>query len=211
MLATARAAADAHLLVAEQNRLQWRHALTREVVLATLLPPERSSLALRAAAALRARGGDDDESAAAELLASCRRSRQGRRDPGYARSHATSPRVRCAAPSNGWSQLSEMGSLPVQVAMERVRLYTLTGDANRALEVGAAALDSSTGEEHAELCLRLARVGDRGQTLGRCRGLRSVRAGRPDDARSSVLLAEAAHGAGQIDVAIVPREPSRRG
>ena len=69
VLATARAAADAHLLVAEQNRLRWRHALTREVVLATLLPPERSSLALRAAGALRARGGEDDESVAADLLA----------------------------------------------------------------------------------------------------------------------------------------------
>jgi DNA-binding CsgD family transcriptional regulator len=200
VLATARAAADAHLLVAEQNRLQWRHALTREVVLATLLPPERSSLALRAAAALRARGGDDDESAAAELLAVAGdrdgaariRLRQVARDITKGAMRSAEQRL---------SQLSEMGSLPVQVAMERVRLYTLIGDANRALEVGAAALDSSIGEEHAELCLRLARSAIVVRRWGDAEEY-VRRAGRPDDARSSVLLAEAAHGVGQIDVAI---------
>jgi hypothetical protein len=41
-------------------------------------------------------------------------------------------------------QLAEEAVLPVQVAMERVRLYTLIGDASRALEVGATALDLST-------------------------------------------------------------------
>jgi hypothetical protein len=55
-------------------------------------------------------------------------------------------------------ELSETGALPVQVAIERVRLYTLAGEADRALEVGATALDSSTGEDHAELCLLLARA-----------------------------------------------------
>src|SRR6185437_10533982 len=69
VLAAARTAADAQLLVAEQNRLRWRHALTREAVAATLLPPERSALAARMAEALLARGGQDDESTAADLLA----------------------------------------------------------------------------------------------------------------------------------------------
>ena len=71
-LSAARAAADAHLLVVEKNRLRWRHALTREAVLGIALPPEWSGLAHRAAAALRARGGDDDESAAAVSTSSCR-------------------------------------------------------------------------------------------------------------------------------------------
>ena len=199
-LSAARAAADAHLLVVEKNRLRWRHAFTREAVLGIALPPEWSGLAHRAAAALRARGGDDDESAAAELLAAAGdldgaagiRLRQVARD-------ITKGAIRSA--EQRLSQLSKTGSLPVQVAMERVRLYTLTGDANRALEVGAAALDSSIGQEHAELCLRLARSAIVARRWGDAEEY-VRRAGRPDDARSSVLLAEAAHGAGQIDVAI---------
>ena len=59
-LAAARAATDVHLLITEDDRLRWRHALTREAVVATLLPPERSALAIRAAHALQDRGGDDD-------------------------------------------------------------------------------------------------------------------------------------------------------
>ena len=72
---------------------------------------------------------------------------------------------------------------------------------DRALEVGATALDVSTGDDHAELCLRLARaaiIARRWKETEEYVG----QAGRPDDARSSVLLAEAAHGAGRIDVAV---------
>ncbi len=198
--ATARAAADAHLLVAEQNRLQWRHALTREVVLATLLPPERSSLAVRAAGALRARGGEDDESVAADLLAAA-----GERDEAAAIRLRQVVRdiTKGAMRSAGQrlDELSETGALPVRVAIERVRLYTLTGEAGRALEVGATALDSSTGEDHAELCLLLARAAIVARRWREADDY-VARAGRPDEARSSVLLAEAAHGAGRIEAAI---------
>jgi hypothetical protein len=129
--------------------------VTREAVVAELLPPERSALAVRAARALLARGGEDDESAAADLLAAAGdrgaaaeiRLRQIGRDMTKGamqrRQHWTSWPRRLLCQS---------------VAMERVRLYTLIGDANRALEVGAAALELSTGEDHAELCLRLARA-----------------------------------------------------
>ena len=153
----ARAAAEAHLLVAEENRLRWRHALTREAVAAAVLPPERSALAVRAARALLARGGEDDESAAADLLAAAGdrgaaaeiRLRQVGRDMTKGAMRSAEQRL---------DQLAEEAVLPVQVAMERVRLYTLIGDASRALEVGATALDLSTGDDHAELCLWLARA-----------------------------------------------------
>jgi DNA-binding CsgD family transcriptional regulator len=199
-LSAARAAADAHLLVAEKNRLRWRHALTREAVLETVLPPERSALAIRAARALLARGGDDDESAAAELLAAAGdrdgaaeiRLRQVARD-------ITKGAIRSA--ERRLDQLAADAALPVQAAIESVRLYTLTGDANQALAVGAAALDLSTGDEHAELCLRLARAAINARRWEETEEYVG-RAGRPDDARSSVLLAEAAHGAGRIDVAV---------
>ena len=123
------------------------------------------------------------------------------RRSGCAKSYATSPRVRCAAPGSGWTNCQRTGALPVRVAIERVRLYTLTGEAGRALEVGATALDSSTGEDHAELCLLLARAAIVARRWSEADDY-VVRAGRPDDARSSVLLAEAAHGAGRIDAAI---------
>jgi DNA-binding CsgD family transcriptional regulator/tetratricopeptide (TPR) repeat protein len=199
VLAAARAAADAQLLVAEQSRLLWRHALTREAVAATLLPPERSMVAERAAKALQARGGADDESAAADLLAmvgnhvgaAAIQLRQVGRDITKGAMRSAGQRL---------DRLAAEGSLPVAVAIERVRLYTLTGEADRALEVGAATLDSSTGQDHAELCLLLARAAIVARRWEDAEEY-VERAGRPDDARSSVLLAEAAHGAGRIDVA----------
>ena len=48
--------------------LRWPHALTRDAVLATLLPPERAALAGRAARVLAERAGPDDEPRAAELF-----------------------------------------------------------------------------------------------------------------------------------------------
>ena len=61
-------------------------------------------------------------------------------------------------------------------------------------------LDLATGDQHAELALRLARAG---VGAGRWADVRTYvdRAGRPDDPRSSSLLADAAHGAGRIEEA----------
>ena len=56
------------LLSAEDGRLQWRHALTREAVLASLLPPERIALAARTARVLDKRDEPRDRVAAAELF-----------------------------------------------------------------------------------------------------------------------------------------------
>ena len=80
------------------------------------------------------------------------------RRSGFARSGHDMTKGAIRSAEQRLDQLAEEAALPVQVAMERVRLYTLIGDANRALEVGAAALELSTGEDHAELCLRLARA-----------------------------------------------------
>src|SRR5690349_3162403 len=49
VVAALRAATDVGLLVVADGRLRFRHALTRDAVLATLLPPERAALAARAA------------------------------------------------------------------------------------------------------------------------------------------------------------------
>jgi DNA-binding CsgD family transcriptional regulator len=200
VLAAARAAVVAHLLVVEQDRLRWRHALTREAVVATLLPPERSVLATRAAKALQSSGGEDEESAAADLMAAA-----GDHDGAAAiRLRQVERDIKKGAMRSAEQQLdrlAEAGSLPLPVAIERVRLYTLTGDAGRALETGVRALGLATGEGHAKLCLRLARAAIVARHWDEAEDY-VARAGRPEDPRSSVLLAEAAHGAGRIDIAV---------
>ncbi len=63
-----RAATEVRLVVAAGTELRWRHALTRDVIRGTLMPPERVLMAERAAQALLERGDADDTAAAAELL-----------------------------------------------------------------------------------------------------------------------------------------------
>ncbi|HSK60996.1 MAG TPA: LuxR C-terminal-related transcriptional regulator, partial [Actinomycetospora sp.] len=89
------------------------------------------------------------------------------------------------------------GAAPGRVAAERVRVLTLRGKAADALAVGDEALECGavTGDEHAELCLRLARAAVLGGRFADAEE-RVGRAGRPDDPRSLVLAADAAFGAG---------------
>ena len=77
-VAALRAAADVGLLVVADGQLRFRHALTRDAVLATLLPPERAALAARAARVLDARG---DRARRRPALPRVRRPGPGGRDP----------------------------------------------------------------------------------------------------------------------------------
>ena len=92
------------------------------------------------------------------------------------------------------------GAAPAEVAGERVLHLLATGRAAEALAVGGPALDRATGDRHAELALRLARAAVQ---AGRWDDAAAYveRAGRPDDPRSPALLADAAHGAGQVEEA----------
>ena len=70
VLAALRAAVTAHLLTADGPRLAWRHALTREAVLASLPGPDLDISREHVAGALAARSDDDASTArAAELWA----------------------------------------------------------------------------------------------------------------------------------------------
>ena len=90
-----RSATTAGLLAIRNGQLVWRHALTRDAVAGTLLPPERAVLARRAADALLDRGGAEDEGAAAKVVA---RARTGALpNCCYGWHIATSPVARCAA------------------------------------------------------------------------------------------------------------------
>jgi DNA-binding CsgD family transcriptional regulator len=199
VLRALRQAAAAHLLVADGRRLRWRHALTRDAVLATLLPPERAALARRAARVLRSRGRQDDERAAAELLIAAGESAEAADILlGLARRDLARGALRSAAEL--LDRAESAGAEPAAAAIARVHQLTLAGQAHTALEVGARALEGATGGDHTELALRLARAAI---AAGRWTDTERYvqRAGRPADPRSAALLADAAHGAGRIGAA----------
>jgi DNA-binding CsgD family transcriptional regulator len=186
-----RAAADVGLLVVADGQLRFRHALTRDAVLATLLPPERAALAARAARVLDARG---DRALAARLY---RESGDPARSAAIlvdlARADVGRGAVRSAA-----AFLDEAGEHATPA--DRVHVLTLLGRAVEALETGEPALERLRGTERAELCLRLARAAI---VAGRWADARRLvdDGGRPDDPRSLVLVADAAYGAGDIALA----------
>ncbi len=197
VLAALRAAEEARLLLVDAGTLRWRHSLTREAVLSLVLPPELALLSRRAAEALLARGRREDDAAAADLLL-----RAGaddavadllltlaRRDMARGAFHTAERLV---------DDLERTGLRPAAAAVERVRLLCLRGRAREALAVAGPVLDDATGGEHVELALQLARAAVQAGLWDDVREYVG-RAGRPEDPRSETLLADAAHGAGQLD------------
>lgn len=186
--ATAREAIG--LLRVDGARLAWRHALTRDAVLAQLLPPERSSLARAIADRIEV----DDEDRAAEILTAAGE---------HARAGAILVRLAGrdldrGALKSAAARLSLVGARDSpEWTVQRVRQLTLAGDTPAALDAGAAVVDRLTGDAHAELCLTLARtaiVGSRWTLAEQY----AERAGRPADPRTGVVLADAAYGAGDM-------------
>jgi DNA-binding CsgD family transcriptional regulator len=199
VLAALRAADAAHLLVTRDVTLRWRHALTREAVLTTVLPPERAVHARRAAEVLLARGQPDDDVTAATVLADA-----GAGPEAAALlldvAHRDLARGALRTAADLLDRAEAAGAAPAEVAGERVLHLLATGRAAEALSVGGPALDRATGDRHAELALRLARAAVQ---AGRWDDAAAYveRAGRPDDPRSPALLADAAHGAGRVEEA----------
>jgi DNA-binding CsgD family transcriptional regulator len=202
-----RRAVDVGLVVrADAGALRWPHALARDAVLATLLPPERAVLAERAAQVLAERAGPDDELRAAELFAEAGRPGDAarvllhlaRRAVGRGALHSADGLLARAAAAPGSGLDAE---IVAEIVRERVSVLTLVGRADDALALGDAQLDALTGDAHAELCLRLARTA---VTAARWTAVEDYveRAGRQADPRSTVLRAEAAFGAGRADEAV---------
>ncbi len=199
VLEALRAAEEARLLVVDAGTLRWRHALTHDAVLSLVLPPELALLSRRAAEALLARGRQEDDSAAADLLL-----RAGADDTVADLLLTLAGReVRRGAFRTAERLLDELdgtGRHRAPAAGVRLRLLCLRGRAQEALAVVGPVLDEATGAEHAELALHLAQAAVQ---AGRWDEAREYveRAGRPDDARSATVLADAAHGAGMLDAA----------
>ena len=167
VLAALRAAEEARLLLVDAGTLRWRHSLTREAVLALVLPPELALLSRRAAEALLARGRPDDDAAAADLLL-----RAGA-DDAVADLLLTLARRDMAGGAFRTAErlVDDLAARPDcdprRRDVERVRLLCLQGRAREALAVAGPVLDEATGGEHVELALTLARA--------------AVQAGRWDD------------------------------
>ncbi len=189
-------AVELHLLTWDEVGLRWRHGLVRQSLWTTMLPPERRRLSRAAAQALLAHPVVSQRRAAVDLLVTAGESATaGQLLLGWAREAIHDGAVRTAAELLDRAELVAGESVATTVV--RVELLILSGQADGALLAGAHVLDASRGDQHAELCLRLAAAA---VAAGRWSVAASyvARAGRPADGRSLVLLAESAHGAAAI-------------
>jgi DNA-binding CsgD family transcriptional regulator len=171
VLSSLHAAIDAQIISTDPDdgTFRFRHALSRDAVVAELLPPERAALSARALAALEERAGTfsaeqcelaaelahraGDRAKAAELLLEA-----GQRalDRGaLVTAESTLERARMLAPPDS----------PVRIAVERglTEVLAVAGKADRAAEIGASLLgrlhdDTASRERRAEVHLQLARA-----------------------------------------------------
>lgn len=192
-------AAEADLLRVDGSAMHWRHALTRDAVLAAMLPPRRTAIAVRAATLLDTGGAGDSDARAADLLAEAGEHqaagvillRLARHDMA---------RGALGSAERHLARVDAVGPLRNAWAVERIRLLTMLGRVPEAVRTGTEAIDGAVGDDHAELCLQLAR----GCVVGAqwSAAVEYVdRAGRPDDPRSGILRADAAYGAGDPQLA----------
>lgn len=159
-----RAAVDAGLLVRDADgELRWRHALTRDAVLASLLPLERQSLARRAGEALVA----DDELHGERLLLAADLLEAGGRAADAARllRSAGAEAVTTGALTTADDVLRRAGDLagprPVlaaQIAAERVGVLALAGRTDEAVAVAEHHLPRLSGDVRDALSLALVRA-----------------------------------------------------
>jgi DNA-binding CsgD family transcriptional regulator len=195
VLASLRAGVEANLLAPDGPRLTWRHALTRDAVAATLLPPERAALAARLADRLDHRTDADALSRAALLWAEA--GRPDRAVPallGLAREAAD--RGDLASAEALVRRAGDLGGQPA-VADDLVRVLTLQGRLAEARAVGAAVLDTLAGPPHAALGLTLAAAAvEAADWLGALSML--DRAAEPGDLRAHAVRADALFGAGDL-------------
>ena len=181
-----------HLLTADRGRLLWRHGLIREAIAASLLPLERRTLARRAAACPAT-----NEAAMADLLIDAG-------DPGaaadlwlrLARRDLAVGALRSAR--DRLDRAASTGLAAADVALVRVELLILQGRPDEALRLGGPVLDQVRGNDHAALCLKLARAA---VAAGRWREAEELvrRSGRPADPQAAIILCDAAHGASRIE------------
>jgi DNA-binding CsgD family transcriptional regulator len=169
VLGALHAAVETQIISVDGDGFRFRHALSRDAVLAQLLPPERARLSRRALAAIEvahpgfpdewcelaaevADGAGERERAAGLLLEAGRRALER---GALATAETTLARARVRAPA----------SAPLAVDLEDclVEVLSLAGKYDRAVEVGESLLehlrrDAGSAARRAEAHLRLARA-----------------------------------------------------
>jgi tetratricopeptide (TPR) repeat protein len=181
----------------------WRHALTRDAVLDSAIPPERAAWAARAAEAMRARldepTGNAQASRAAltELWADA-----GRADlAAWECVELSRDAVRegSLAGAERWlARAAELRPHLPNLAADRVAVLTQSGRGAEALEIGAPELDRLHGRERSVLCLELARAAIVDEQWSRALELVES-SGVAHDPRGDIVAADAYFGAGEVD------------
>ena len=208
VLAALRAAIDVQLLVGESDGFRFRHALTRDAVLAELLPPARARLASRAADAL--------ETADSELLDSrCElaaelREQAGQADRAADLLHISARRAMArgalTTAETTLRKARELAGDERRIALDEslVEVLDLAGRPDEAFVVGARVLAGLRGDvtRAARTHLRLARAA---VTAGRWRQAdahleATVQIGA--DPASDALRAQVAIGEGRVADAV---------
>ena len=222
VLGALRAGVDANLLTATEpaggvlaqtgaggtagSGLGWRHDLTRQAVLHLMLPPERQRVAGALADALAAAdGGPTDPTGSLDAgrllqLADLRvAAGQGVAAAGALRAAARRA-LRRGEPAAAEALLRRAADLDpsAPVTADLVTALALTGRAVEALDVGSAVLANTSGEEHARLCLELARAAVTADRWADALAFveRSGLAGAPE---ADAVAADAAFGSGDVE------------
>jgi DNA-binding CsgD family transcriptional regulator/tetratricopeptide (TPR) repeat protein len=196
-------------VVADGDGFSIRHALTREAVLATVLPPDRRRLAKTLAEALEEQGGDPDagsEQALAELFETAGDSR---RAAGHwleaARAAITRGALTSAHDALTRAAAQPDAGLDLDIREAEVEMHALAGDIPKAVASGEALVEELAtleGEQErlGRLRLRLARALLAGGRWDEAEATLEQAAGDP--ALVHVLSARLALGRQQADLAV---------
>jgi tetratricopeptide (TPR) repeat protein len=207
--AALRAGVSAALLVHEPGAsLRWRHALTRDAVLADLLPPERAAIAGRAATAL---GTGELSGQRARLVAELY-AQSGREVEAapllLALARAAAEAGALGSAEEALRRAAGLDPDDLDVVLELVGVLGQAGRIDEATALGSRILDTIDAERLTTLCLHLARAAvtaerwaEANRFLARVAGSRdprveAVRAhialGEQDSARAAELARKAA-------------------
>ena len=157
----------------------------------------------RVADLLLARGTYDDQALAADLLAEAGETDRATSDHAPAGA-ADIARGALRAAEDLLDRAAARGAAAADLAIGPDPASNPAGSRAEALQEGVPRPGHRDGDDHAELCLELARAA---VVAGRWQQARRLveRAGRPDDPRSLVLNAEASFGAGDVERATAAR------
>lgn len=181
----------------------WRHALTRDALLDSVIPPERAAWATRAAEAMLARLEEPDGNPTAsratliELWASAGRTDLAARE--CVELSRSAVREGSLGSAERWlGRAAELSPQLEFLAAERVAVLTQTGRGAEALELGTPELDRLHGRERSALCLELAGAAFVDEQWSRALDLveSSGVAGEP---RGDILAADAYFGTGEVE------------